>query len=111
MMSIFKTGGVLCIAAFAVACSQPEPQPEPPMIRGEPMYDKYGGIVGCEDGVYIPGAPPAQQCLPPPEDCRINVPGAAPTNSSLPPCPPSRQPRDDRDDRPMRDPTGANTRG
>lgn len=99
---MIRIGGVLCIAALAAACAQTEPAPEAPVIRGEPMYDKYGGITGCDGGVYIPGAPPERQCLPPREedDCIVVVPGTAPPrDSALPPCPPSRQPNDDREPR------------
>jgi len=92
-----------CLAFVAVigACSQPEPEPR--VIRGEPMFDKYGDVSGCDGGVYIPGAALEDQCLPPPDECR----GQSTASAAGVPCPPSKRPREDRDD-PGRSPTGRN---
>ena len=46
---------VLIVVPLALAaCAQTEPPR--PLIRGEPIYSKYGDVIGCEQGRYIPGA-------------------------------------------------------
>ncbi|WP_171323470.1 hypothetical protein [Halovulum dunhuangense] len=84
---------LLACGAFVAACSQPEPAPPPPVIQGEPIYDKFGGVTGCTSGVYVPGAAPQDQCLPPPDECTPN------STTAADPCLPLRD--DDRG----RDPT------
>lgn len=103
---------VLIVVPLALAaCAQTEPPR--PLIRGEPIYSKYGDVIGCEQGRYIPGAPQRIQCLPPEEcdeivnaagwvvDCRppddecLDVIGAAPN----PNCPPDQRDDDNGGDR------------
>lgn len=42
-MKLFKAALVLATAAFLTACAQPEPEV---MVEPEPVYDKYGNVVG-----------------------------------------------------------------
>ena len=82
----------LAVPAVLVACAQQE---ERPVIQGDLLFDKFGGAVGCDEGVYIPGAPQIYQCRPPGDVCD-EYPNAAAYD---PLClPPSRQPRDPGDD-------------
>ena len=111
-MRLISILSLAALGAAVAACSQPEPM-EPPVIRGEPIFDKFGGITGCTDGVYVPGAAPQDQCLPPSDDCE---PGTTVSSAAAQPCPPPRMPRDPGRDPepqrdPQRDPTGASTAG
>ena len=98
------------IAAFVLgACAQQE-EPADPVIQGQPIYNKFGSeIIGCEEGVYIPGAAPQEQCLPPDDDCD---PTFDSTGQQIP-CPPPPPNRIDRDDGSTtgRNPTGGQTPG
>ena len=61
---------VFACAAILGACAQQEEAPTP--IAPEPIYDKYGAVVGCSDGTEAtPGtAAPANPCEPPDDgDC------------------------------------------
>ena len=72
-MAFSRTAAFLLVPAFAAACATATPPPPPP-IQGQPIYNKYGEQVGCEEGVFIPGAQQQQQCLPPPrENCDPNA--------------------------------------
>ena len=84
-MSLFRGVHWVAVAALVVSCTQPEP--EPPRISGQPIFDKFGGVIGCEGGVYIPGAPIDQQCEPPLDECEEQIPGTA----AVIPCPPPRE--------------------
>ena len=101
-MGIVTRFGCLAVVAVVGACSQPEPTRT--VIRGEPMFDKYGDVSGCDGGVYVPGAALEDQCLPPPDQCD----DPATASAAGIPCPPSRQEREDRDD-PGRSQTGTAT--
>ena len=79
----------IAASLFLAGCAQQE-EPDAPVIRGEPTYDKYGSINGCEEGRYIPGAAPVDQCLPP-EDCEPTI-GA--DGQTIPCPPPMRNPND-----------------
>lgn len=86
------------LLALLAACAQPEP----PVIRGELLYDKLGNPEGCVEGVFIPGAPPELQCRPPDDVCEGNP--FLSTND--PQCPPRRprQPEGEGGDDPNRNP-------
>ncbi|MAQ85619.1 MAG: hypothetical protein CMH12_20555 [Maritimibacter sp.] len=58
---------ILVAAPLALAACAQQEEPMPPrVIKGEPIYNKYGSVVGCEQGLYIPGAQLPYQCMPPP---------------------------------------------
>ena len=88
-MSIIKTTcSIGLIVAFA-GCTQIE---APQVIQGQPLYDKLGNQVGCERGMFIPGAQYEEQCLPPDEQCEPIV------GANNPDCPPpGRDPNGGRD--------------
>ncbi len=109
-MSVLRSVTALGFAAVIGACSQPAPEPSAPVLQGQPIYDKLGGIVGCEDGEYVPGAAPAEQCLPPGDECEPN---STATAGGLP-CPDPGRPDDDPDRTPdpgPNDPTNSAARG
>lgn len=64
-MQFFRIAAVVGIGVSLVACSRPAPPPEP--IQPQPIYNKYGEVVGCEGGVYRAGAP--NPCVPYDEGC------------------------------------------
>ncbi len=90
------------------ACAQQEEAPPP--IQGQPVFNKMGEVVGCEQGVYVPGAAAPNQCYIPDDECD-------PQYSSVDPdcVPPGRDPQDSgsRDPEPVtpNNPTGAATFG
>jgi hypothetical protein len=85
-------GAILALTACA-------PPPPPPAIQGEVIMNKYGQPTGCVDGMYIPGAPYEQQCLPPPDDCDPSYTAGSNYND----CYPYREPEGGNGDR---DPNG-----
>ncbi len=66
---------------FVVVLAACQPKPEP--IKPQPIYDKYGSVVGCEGGTYVPGAVDLP-CLPPDECVEQSSSTAAPV-PCLPP--------------------------
>lgn len=99
-------GSLFCACTIALgACSQ---QSEPVPIQPQPIYDKYGDVVGCEGGTYVPGSNYENPCEPPPEGCED--PQTASTAAGIP-CPPPRDDNDDRDPGGRGGQTGAPTRG
>ena len=91
-MSVLRLLGTVTVAGMVAACGQPEP--DAPVVRGQPVFDKFGGIAGCESGEYIPGAAQEFQCLPPTDDC---IEGYNAAGQPIP-CPPRRDDDDDDDD-------------
>ncbi len=85
MISVRISAGFLAFS-LVTACAAPQPAP---VIRGEPIYNKLGEQVGCERGVYIPGANFEDQCLPP-EDCDPQTASTFDPNCR----PPGRDPQD-----------------
>ncbi len=81
--------GLCCVAALAACQKAPEP------IKPQPIFNKYGDVVGCEGGTYVPGALD-MPCMPPPEDCDPQA-----TAGAVPCLPPSTG----------RDPNGSGTPG
>ena len=79
-MLIARIAGAVGVPVFVAACA---PAQVPDAIQGELLFNKYGEA-GCVQGVFIPGAPPAQQCLPPPDDCDDNAAFAANNPNCLP---------------------------
>lgn len=73
----------LCLVAMLAACQK---APEP--ITPQPIYDKYGGVIGCEGGTFVPGSA-EMPCLPPPDECD--------PQSTAMPCPPPDGGRDPND--------------
>ncbi len=67
-MTSMRVAALFCVPLALTACAQQE-EPRAPVVRGEPVFNKLGDIVGCEQGVYIPGAQMQYQCYPPPDDC------------------------------------------
>ncbi|MBD3677362.1 MAG: hypothetical protein HUJ27_03060 [Rhodobacteraceae bacterium] len=94
-MYFVRTVCILSCIALVSACARSN-QPEP--IQGQIVYNKFGEASGCEEGVYIPGAPLPEQCLPPDEECDPRAVTFDPN------CPP---PRQDDDPDPQREPVGA----
>ncbi len=68
-MTLTRFLAILALPAFVAACAQQE---EPPVIQGELMFDKYGGAVGCTEGVFLPNAPQQWQCRPPEDQCETS---------------------------------------
>ncbi|GAB4388453.1 hypothetical protein [Albidovulum sp.] len=87
-MSISSRIAGLVLPLFVVGCAQQNEPPKP--IQGQPVFNKYGEQVGCESGVFIPGAPEQFQCRPP-EECAPNTAFAAYNPACLQP---GRQPGD-----------------
>ena len=89
---MIRISAVTAIAVSLVLAGCAQQEEEPPVIRGEPTYDKFGGINGCEDGyIYVPGAAPIDQCLPPDDDCD---PVTTADGQTIPCPPPVRNPND-----------------
>lgn len=103
-----KLCAALMLPIFA-ACS-PAPAPEP--ITPEPIFDKFGGVIGCTDGGVLADGSLGELCLPPDEDDCIDVPGRPPCDpdgerpgrEDTPDRDPERPDRDPNPDRPDRDP-------
>ncbi|MDJ0823996.1 MAG: hypothetical protein QNJ16_00695 [Rhodobacter sp.] len=60
---------ILCAFALPVVVAACAQQEERPVIRGQLLLDKMGNEVGCDEGVFVPGAPPEFQCRPPDDRC------------------------------------------
>jgi len=76
MQTVRLIAGLGFIAVLA-AC---QPKPEP--IKPQPIYNKYGDVVGCEGGTYVPGAVDLP-CMPPEDECEPQ------STVGAVPCPPS----------------------
>ena len=68
MQSHFRVFTGITFAVVLGACARPAPEPVP--IAPQPIYNKYGDVVGCEEGgTYTPGANYENPCLPPDDGC------------------------------------------
>ncbi|UWP94957.1 hypothetical protein [Aliiroseovarius crassostreae] len=97
----FKTLSTFAsVVALMAACSQ-APAPDP--IRADPVFNKLGEPIGCEQGyVLVAGTAAPPVCVPDGGECAD--PAYYDANGSLvDPCPEPRDPRD-RGDTPQRDP-------
>ncbi|MEM6610597.1 MAG: hypothetical protein AAF689_18715 [Pseudomonadota bacterium] len=92
-MANSKTICAALVLPILAACA-PAPTPQP--ILPEPIFNKFGGVIGCTDGGVLADGSAGVPCLPPDDEDCVDIPGR-------PPC----DPEDDRrgsDDRPDRDP-------
>ncbi len=71
---------------LVVGCTQNE---EPQPIYPEPIYNKYGNVVGCSDGSTVTGSTadnPCKKLPPPPDGCdETSTPGTADDPCAPPP--------------------------
>ncbi|WP_171241157.1 hypothetical protein [Ruegeria sp. HKCCA5491] len=99
-----------CLALVA-ACGQTE-APEP--IQPEPIFNKYGDVVGCTGGASPSGANPDQPCLPPPPPPPGGCDDSAVAGTASVPCSPTgeeREPEDSSTSGGGRDPGDSSTSG
>lgn len=84
----FKTlGASATIAVLLAGCAQQQ-QVEPPMVTPQPIYNKFGEVVGCEGGATYD--PNNEQYPCEPEECQDGQTAAAANY----PCWPNRDPDD-----------------
>ncbi len=68
-MKLSRLFSVALLPAYLAACSQPEPVGQ---IYGQMTFNKLGEG-GCEEGIYIAGAPQQYQCPIPDDNCDLRL--------------------------------------